>query len=280
MLIAAAFQCIFVFLAGLQSFARLVGDLSYLTYGEATPSTSTPASSSSSAISPPTTDSYLLRQLYELNINAEQEHKVSIFDILPIVKEATYELREACVTAIAAAKSTIDFVNHRRWKRPSSLDEENSQALALAMTQLREALVAFKDTHRKRIVEPYLPLIQGAKTKREKEALPLKALYVSLVFAANLISASECVVLFLETVQGKVEKRTKNRLWAPKGLRALWKLFTARGDAANAAFGEDITQGASGEDDDVDDQDGKWGGSFPSFSMFKRLPVFGTRARS
>src|ERR1700733_13575982 len=99
MLIAAAFQCIFVSLAGLQSFARLVGDLSYLTYGEATPST--PASSSSSAISPSTTDSYLLRQLYELNINAEQEHKVSIFDILPIVKEATYELREACVTAIA-----------------------------------------------------------------------------------------------------------------------------------------------------------------------------------
>ena len=231
--------------AGLQSFSKLVGDISCSAFEEANKSTDSTTTTSTTSS---TSDSYLLRQLYQRNVAAEQAHNVTITDVLPALRDATHELRDACITALSAAQATIDFVNTRRWKRPSAADEENTQALTSSLTSLREALANFKDTHRKRIVTPYLPLLLAAQSGKEKEALPLKTLYVSFVFAANLIVVSDGIVDFMETIRGKVEKRAKNRLWAPKGLRAIGKFVFARGDEGNAAFGEDTSRGV---DEDV-----------------------------
>jgi hypothetical protein len=235
-------------IAGLQSFSKLVGDLSRSSFEEANESTVSTATSSISE-SPVTPDSYLIRQLYQRNLAAEIAQNLTIADILPVLKDATRELREACISSITAIQSTIDFVNTRRWKRHCALNEENKSALVDAITRLREARLSFKNVQRKHIVTPYIPLLVAAQNRKERDALPLKALYVSFVFAANLIMVSDSILEFMEKVQEKVEKRTTTRLWAPKGLRALGKLFLSRGDDRDATLGEDTSLGVPGDDD-------------------------------
>jgi hypothetical protein len=154
----------------------------------------------------------------------------------------------ACIAGLAAAKSTIDFVNGRRWKRSSSLDAGNTDALRQASQQLREANMSFKSIHRKSLVTPYLPLLLAAQGKKGEGALPLRALCVSYVFAANMIVVADSIIELMENVQGKVEKRVNNRIWAPKGLRALGKLFVSKDHDAVGGFGEDTQPDEADED--------------------------------
>ncbi|KAJ7595105.1 hypothetical protein C8J56DRAFT_1013068 [Mycena floridula] len=229
-----------VSMAGLQTFAKLIGESH--ANGQKFPSDTTiPLDSSSN-------DTYLLRQLRSNNKILETKHSVRIEDILVILDSCTTNLREACVRGLDAIQSTINHVNHRRWSRA-----QDSGAIDLdkAAEELRLAVSNFKETSRLTLLEPYEAMIvQCGDSAKEQIALPLRSLYVSYVFASNLIGVAEAALGIMESVANITAKRTKNRLWAPAGLRKIGKALREkdRGDEAEA-FGEDLKPAEDDEEE-------------------------------
>jgi hypothetical protein len=71
-------------------------------------------------------------------------------------------------------------------------------------------------------------------------AAPLRGLYVCYVFSASIVVVSEAILAVMDTVRQTTNKRRKNRLWAPKGLRQLARaLFVEKSTEGDPrAFGE------------------------------------------
>jgi hypothetical protein len=213
----------------------------------------TSGASSTTALSPvglqSTLDSYLLRQMEERGATAEAAQNLRMHDMLPIIKEASADLRQVCGEAVACVKIALDSVNDRRWHSDTEEDERIQRDLQKSVDQLSTALGEFKDTKRQAFVDPYMDIIKQARTPKEQEALPLRFLYLSLVFAANLIVFATGILAFMELVKDTMAKRKDNRIWAPKGLRTLGKLLLAKGDKRDRAFGDD----AAPTTDDVEE---------------------------
>lgn len=220
--------------AALHSFARLVGHESFRDS-----ELSSDGASEVTNVSDAAGESYLLRQLQERNISAEAAHSVRMKDILPVVDAATADLRNACSQGLAAAKTLLDGVNTRRWAR-SGVKESEQYLLDLdqALEHLRATLVEFQQSKRLMLIRPFESVMECAR-KKQKGPLPFRTLFVSFVFAANIISLAQSIEQFMVYVQTKAAKRTKNRLWAPGGLRAIAKALTAKGDTSEQAVGED-----------------------------------------
>lgn len=231
--------------AGLQSFAKLIG--------KPMPRLSEEQTDSTLDLSTPTNDTYLLRQIHKCNTVLEQNHSVRIEHVLPIINQATAELRRACAEGIEAAKASIDSVNQCRWHRNLERDTELTLGLDEAITRLLSTLVAFKETNRLILLEPFMSMLKTPKTREEQDSLPLRSLYLSYVFGSNLIVTSDGLLSFMELVRNTVSKRKNQRLWAPKGLRKLGKLFTVRGGKTDGVFGDDAAPLAA--DLDQDDQE-------------------------
>lgn len=159
--------------------------------------------------------------------------------MLPVIKEATADLRTACYEGAGRVQATIDCINKRRWRTDKEEEGKAIKVFDSSFEQLQAALEAFKETNRRMLIEPYLPLLRDAHTKEARRNLPLRSLYLAYVFATNLIVVADILLAFMEKVRETVEKRKKNRLWAPKGLRAIKKLFTEDAHDEDGAFGED-----------------------------------------
>lgn len=99
----------------------------------------------------------------------------------------------------------------------------------------------YKETKRLKVLEPFLPILEQAKSQQKKGPLPLHNLYVSYVFGANLMVLAEGILAFMAVVEETANKRTRNRVWAPSSLRAIGKAIMSRGDASEQALGEDTT---------------------------------------
>lgn len=184
-------------------------------------------------------DAYLLHQIYRRHDSLESLHSLHIEDILPVIKDATADLRKACIEGLGAAQASIDTVNTCRWRTDSEAAAKCHQRFDAALAQLSAALTAFKDTNRKMLIEPFMPVLREANTREAKRALPLRSLYLSYVFATNLIVVGDVLVTFMEQERVTLEKRKHPRLWAPKGLRAIKKFFTEKDHEDAAAFGEE-----------------------------------------
>jgi hypothetical protein len=185
------------------------------------------------------TDTFLVRQMYQRNEASERQHSLRLVDLLPRLRETTYELRSAASNALAAVSGTISFVNATRWSWRSTVDAltQEERSLDSAAERLKSALAEFKATERLRLLEPFEPHIGSP-------AAPLHGLYRCYVFSASIVVVSEAILAVVETVQEITGKRSKNRLWAPRGLRQL----------AHAFFVEKSTEGnlrAYGESQEV-----------------------------
>lgn len=223
--------------AALHSFGKLVGRHSLYDTGQsAAPSAAaSEVSDDASLIS----DGYLLRQLRERNTVVEAKYNVRMKDMLPLIEEATADLRGAVSNGLAAAKALLDGINTRRWHRKG--DRESQQQLEdldRALEQLRSSLADFQESRRLLLLRPFEPLFESAKV-RKKGPIPFRTLFIAFVFAANMIAVAQVVDQFLVYVQTVAAKRTKNRLWAPGGLRAIAKALMAKGEASDQAAGED-----------------------------------------
>ncbi|KAH9849321.1 hypothetical protein C2E23DRAFT_870653 [Lenzites betulinus] len=183
-------------------------------------------------------DTFLLRQFRERNIAAEHEHNVRLVDVLPSIREATAELRTAAVGALSALQALIVAVNTNRYRRGHVLQDTRLAELDQALSTLRAAQENFKTDRRLVLLQPYRDVMDklemGAVNK-----IPLRALYQSFVFAANLAAACNGIVMLAEQVSATAARRTRARLWAPKGLRAIVKLLRSSDGAGKGAVGED-----------------------------------------
>ncbi|KAI0292715.1 hypothetical protein BC826DRAFT_1092011 [Russula brevipes] len=166
------------------------------------------------------TDTFLVQHMYRHNEASERQHSLRLVDILPLLREATSELRFSTSNALTAVSDTISLVNTTRWSWHSTADAlaEQGQRLDSAAERLRGALAEFKETGRLRLLEPFEPHLG-------KAAAPLRGLYVCYVFSASMVVVSEAILTVVETVLEITSKRRNNRLWAPKGLRQLAHAF-------------------------------------------------------
>ncbi|KAI0002456.1 hypothetical protein BJV74DRAFT_815934 [Russula compacta] len=185
------------------------------------------------------TDTFLVQQMFQRNEASERQNSVRLVDLLPLLRDTTYELRSAASDALTAVSGTINFVNTTRWSWRSTVGGlvEQENRLEVAAERLRVALAKFKAAERLRLLEPFEPHLSTALP-------PLRGLYVCYVFSASIVVISEAIQIVVETVREITSKRRKNRLWAPKGLRQL----------AHAFFVEKSTEGdlgAYGESEDV-----------------------------
>jgi hypothetical protein len=224
-------------LAAMQSFTKLVGRHAE----QDTTDVSSAAASEEDGCTindPAAGDTYLLRQFRERNINAESKHNIRIVNVLPFVRECTVDLRHACSDGLSAAKALLDSINERRYSRHGAKEsEQHMKNLDAAIERLQQALVSFKQDKRLGILKPFEGLFQSAK-QNNQGPLPLRALYVAYVFAANLIVLAQAIEQYMLYIQGIAVKRRKNRLWAPGGLRAIVKALKSKGDAGQVV-GED-----------------------------------------
>ncbi len=183
-------------------------------------------------------DTYLLRQLRERNNATEAQHSVRVADLLPVIEDATSDLRNACSAGLASVKTLLDGINSRRYARKGATESQQQLAdLDQAIERLNICLAEFKEHKRLILVEPFQSLLQSADTT--KGPMPLRSLYVAYVFAANLVVLASAILKLMETVQATAAKRKKNRLWMPGGLRALAKAIVSRGETSDQAAGED-----------------------------------------
>ncbi|KAH9896908.1 hypothetical protein C8Q73DRAFT_642067 [Cubamyces lactineus] len=183
-------------------------------------------------------DTILLRQFRERNLAAESEYRVRLVDVLPSVRESTADLRAAGVAVLASLKDLIIAVNTNRYKRGHALQDARLAELDKALITLRAALEEFKISKRLIILQPYQAMLQQAESGALNK-FPLRGLYISYVFAANLIAVSNGIISLAEDVNEIAMKRQHARLWAPKGLRAIGKLLRSRRGAGEDAVGED-----------------------------------------
>lgn len=194
------------------------------------------------AVTPPSNDTFLIRKIFETRENIESAHGVRITDMLSILDASTQELRRAAIAGVDATKASLEHINRNRWgKRKAALDASTTEGLDTAVVRLQAALEEFKLTSRLQLLEPYKKLIHGAMTRVEQDALPLRSLYISYVFTSNLIATVEGVLGVMEMTRETNAKRKRNRLWAPKGLRAIGKIVGTKrtqGDV-DGTFGEE-----------------------------------------
>jgi hypothetical protein len=166
------------------------------------------------------TDTFLLQQMYQQNETGERQNSLRLVDLVPLLREVTFELRSAASAALTAVSDTVNFVNTTRWRWASTANAlvEQEHRLDSAAERLRSALAEFKATGRLSLLEPFEPHLGSGNA-------PLRGLYVCYVFSTSIVVVSEAILTVVETVQRISSKHRKNRLWAPKGLRQLAHAF-------------------------------------------------------
>ena len=183
-------------------------------------------------------DTYLLRQFREKNIAVEADHNVRLVDVLPTIRAATADLRQSAIDVIVALKDLMISINTKRYRGGQVEQDARLVALDKALTELHATMDAFKTDRRLALLEPYKSVLAqvDAGTMRN---IPLRSLYLSFVYAANLMVVCDGVVVCAESVAATATKRTRARLWFPTGLRHLWKFLREGRSAEQEAVGED-----------------------------------------
>jgi len=173
--------------------------------------------------------------MYQRNETSERENSLRLVDLLPLLRETTAELRSAASSALHAIIEMINFVNTTRWswRSPIHALSEQERDLDSAAERLRGTLVEFKESRRLRLLEPF-------EQHLGTPAVPLRGLYVCYVFSSSIVVVSEAILAVMDIVRQTTNKRRKNRLWAPKGLRQFARILfiEKRTEGDLRAYGE------------------------------------------
>ncbi|OBZ77446.1 Uncharacterized protein C57A7.05 [Grifola frondosa] len=255
-------------ISALNSFAKLLGHpLSMNTDG--LPHTDTDSSTGTASGS--AGDTLLLRQFREHSHTAEAEFSVRIVDVLPVIEEATLELREACSAALAATQALVVCVNTKRYKRGGTEAEQHLQDVEEASANLRHAMEAFKQEKRLLLLEPFQSVFAAADTMKMP---PMRSLYAAYVFAANLMTIGSGILVLSDAISTTARRRTHTRLWLPKGLRAIGKLLRSRGQSGDRAVGEETMPEEGGESEREEQSYKRDPDSRPPTNVMQRLASF------
>lgn len=170
---------------------------------------------------------------------------MSLGEVVPVLKDATRDIRGATIGGIAAVQESLEFTDGKRFR----FSAKNREAVAAherrldeAIEGLRTALDEFKASKR---LELLLPFKREFKDMRFSEDLP--SLNFIHVYSASLILVAELVLSFMELVAGLFTKRTQNRLWAPKSLRDMAHAFASHDGHEEEKVEEDDHAEVGGE---------------------------------
>ncbi|KAH8103409.1 hypothetical protein BXZ70DRAFT_728472 [Cristinia sonorae] len=233
--------------AALQSFARIISHPVSRSFdtpnpNEAVDSSATDVASTLGPSEGLTSETFLLHELRSRNRVAEASHSVRMTDVMPTVREATRDLRASTSASITAVQSVLDSINTKRYSRNGDADADKKvEQLADSMHHLRQALADFKETKRLQLVEPFQPLLEATKGYKTGASAPppLRTLFISFVFGANMVTLAEGVLNMMEFVLATASKRRRNRLWAPNSILAIFKALATRDRRDEQGAGED-----------------------------------------
>lgn len=163
---------------------------------------------------PESPDNYILQHLEHSDNPIHQE------EIFSLVYAATGDLRQSCINSLNAIIDTLDRVNHCRWTRAPGSDPN----LSTRIDELRTCLQDFKNDRRLSVLEPFEHVI-GMSSSTISNNASRKMLFFAFTYEANLIWLGESLLELLDIISGLALKHPYPRLWAPKGLRLLWKII-------------------------------------------------------
>lgn len=173
---------------------------------------------------PSTTDTYLIQQWRTRHIALQEEHHLHFSDLLPVLQSATADVRKTMVAGVAALSASLAFANENRYTMPWATRRDPSVVdvqLDEACNSLDQALKDFKATKRLELLAPYQAVIDSAMPM-------LPGLHINYVYSASLVLVAEVTLSLMEYVRNILSRRSRNRLWAPTGLRAIAHALTRR----------------------------------------------------
>lgn len=152
----------------------------------------------------------------------EAAQHTQIEELVPVLRTATAELRAALSKGLESVSGAIRDVNERRYK---SIRREPLDALRTARENLATTLATYKSTTRVSIVKPLADAFEAASghmlDEDGKRAVSFRPLFTCFVFESNLCWTVDAVLALMDVLLNLMQERTKNRLWAPTGLRKL-----------------------------------------------------------
>lgn len=173
----------------------------------------------------PLTFSYWLT----LYIRTEKQNEVGIDTLLPRVATSTKPLITALYDALTASTSWLEHANHSRWRPRARLPSSSRADRVQLLDKLRAELAEFKQTRRLMLIEPFSrffdsrtgALIADVNSTR----LSGRSLYVCFALQTSLCALADASIRLLERINTLEAKRTRRRLWWPRGLRHLGTLI-------------------------------------------------------
>ncbi|KIY48354.1 hypothetical protein FISHEDRAFT_43559 [Fistulina hepatica ATCC 64428] len=173
----------------------------------------------------------------------ERRHGHGLDDLVPILADLSADLRSACESATRTFTEWCSGCRNGRWigllRRASPEQVERRQAELVARVKtLEDALAEFQAVKRKQLLKPYEKCFDpqtGALREDIVKAgavhpdmFSVRSLFTCFVFSDALEAFAERLIRLMQVVVDIDRRRPNPRLWAPTGLRKLWKLAVSR----------------------------------------------------
>lgn len=177
-------------------------------------------------------DGYILRHLESSD---DIIHQKAVF---PLLYTATEGLRRSCINSLNAAIEMLERINHYRWvKAPGSDPDLNAN-----VDELRSCLEEFKKDRRLSVLGPFKQVVGSSRwvsSSNISDVASSRMLFFAFTYEANLIWLADSLLELLDIVSDLALKHPSARLWAPKGLRSLWKIIVLDGEDVDVSEQED-----------------------------------------
>ncbi|GJJ13910.1 hypothetical protein Clacol_008167 [Clathrus columnatus] len=166
------------------------------------------------AETPSDPDSFILRHMKSLKDDTVHQE-----EIFPLVYAATADLRQSCISSLSAIINTLELVNNYRWSKAPSSDPD----LNIKINELQACAEEFKAVRRLSVLEPFNRFVVPSHSLSNETSR--KMLFIAFTYEANLIWLVDSVLELLDIISELASRHPSSRLWAPKGLRSLWKII-------------------------------------------------------
>lgn len=162
-------------------------------------------------------------------LRSEAEHNVKLQTLLGILANATRKPLDAANASIDTMSGWINAVARR--ERGYKHDEWLAR-LEDTRNKLQESLQTFMDKDRLALIAPYEHMFSESAmpaAARDSFRYSARTLYICFVFASNMSNFVDELLQTHNAVLDIANRRPRNRIWFPTGLRKLGKLLNSKG---------------------------------------------------
>ncbi|GJN93345.1 hypothetical protein Rhopal_006398-T1 [Rhodotorula paludigena] len=191
------------------------------------------------------TETSRMRRVRERFVTAERANNHDLDALLPLFEHASRDLRAATDDALQATMAWLSAQNDSRWaflSRNSAHESDRLAELQERVQVLERLIEEYRQDGRSAIVEPFrdffdpetgkLRHLEVQDEESEDGSFRLFApgsLFTVLAASDNLVVYSAAVLSFSTQLATLAEKRRRNKVWWPTGLRKIGKLLAGRG---------------------------------------------------